>query len=112
MSLFVDLKSKFIFYFDSTADTMPSQIKKLIESIKNQGKRISIDFKIYENKKIEHQKGNNECGMYSLFFIVTLLTRKYNNTVLNKSKVIDLFIGGKRIKDEDMNKLRDIYFLK
>ena len=29
-----------------------------------------------DNTPFEHQMGNTECGMYSLYFIITLLTGK------------------------------------
>ena len=53
----------------------PKEVKKLIERIKEQGLSLqpSIDFKVDSNEGIEHQYGNTECGIYSIFFIVHML---------------------------------------
>lgn len=100
ISLFINIKEKYIFYFDSNGDKIPKQIKKLIDRIQIQGNQIRIKFKILDNYLIEHQNGNTECGMYSLFFIIQLLT---------ENKPPDYFVN-ERIKDEDMEKLRNKYF--
>jgi hypothetical protein len=80
-----------------------------------QGKEMvpQIQFARYENKKMEHQRQNNECGMYSLFFIITMLIREKDGKKLSADDVIKLFLGKKgRISDKDMNDLRDDYFSK
>lgn len=61
---------------------------------------MGIDFKIMDNYKVEHQQGDSECGMYSLFFIIQLLT---------ESKSPEYFLT-ERINDEEMEKLRNKYF--
>ena len=67
----------------------------------------------YENKKMEHQLQNNECGMYSLFFIITLLIKEKDGAKLTTEETVDLFLGKKgRISDKKMNGLRDDYFNK
>ena len=43
-----------------------------MNEIKNQGKQLGIDFKLYANE-IEHQKTDSECGMYCLYFIIEML---------------------------------------
>lgn len=100
ISLFINIKEKYIFYFDSNGDKIPKQIKKFVDRIQNQSNQIGIKFKLLDNYLIEHQNGNTECGMYSLFFIIQLLT---------ENKPPDYFIT-ERINDEDMEKLRNKYF--
>ena len=73
VAMFVDLENNFIFYFDSALNPVPRQISKLKSEIKKQGKHLHdpIDFNYIQND-YNHQKTNTECGMYCLFFIVTL----------------------------------------
>lgn len=102
VSMFINIKEKIIFYFDSNGDKIPNQIKELanriIEQAQNPPLNIRMTFK--ENHPFEHQKSNTECGMYSLYFIISLLTDE---------KPHDHFMN-KRVTDRDMKKLRNEYF--
>jgi hypothetical protein len=75
------VESPFIFYFDSTGREAPAEITALINRIKDQCLKLpkSINIKSYNNNGKDHQKSNTECGMYSLFFIITMLTNKMEN---------------------------------
>ena len=112
VSLYIDVKNKFIFYFDSNGESVPKQIKNLINKVIHQGKNENIIFTVYENNVTEHQQSNTECGMYSLFFIVTMLTKKIINKKKNYKEVIKYFLGKTtgRIKDDMVSDLRDYYF--
>lgn len=112
VSLFIDIKDKFIFYFDSVGTKIPSQIYKLVQNIQEQGKRleIPIHFRFEQNHPFEHQETNTECGMYSLFFIITLLTNKvYKKPFKNVDEKIKFF-KTKKIPDKKMEELRKIYY--
>ena len=113
VSLFIDLDAGFIFYFDSTAEPIPPQIRKFVQHVQNQSESMTPKIKLtyYENKKMEHQLQNNECGMYSLYFIITLLIKEKDGEKLTTSEAVALFLGKKgRITDKKMNKLRKDYF--
>lgn len=101
VSMFIDIPHKKIYYYDSVGDAIPKQINKLVENIKNQQATINTDtnFKLLINKK-EHQKRNSECGVYSLHFIISMLTRKISWESFQKT----------RFSDDYINKYRDIYF--
>lgn len=100
VSLFINIKKGYIFYFDSTGVKGGKEIKKLVKTITEQAKAMNIDLKYIENER-EHQKGNNECGMYSLYAITSQLKDNSNpNTFLN----------GKNITDMSMHVLRNKYF--
>lgn len=73
-----EVEGPFIFYFDSTGREAPAEIKALIERIVKQCNAMTskINIKSYNNNGRDHQKSNTECGMYSLFFIITMLTNK------------------------------------
>jgi hypothetical protein len=98
ISIFVNIKKKFIVYFDSNGNKPPSQITKLMNEIKNQGKQLGIDFTIYNNK-IEHQQTESECGMYCLYFIIEML----------KDRDVEYFLDNK-IDDKEVFVLRNKYF--
>ncbi len=109
VSLFIDIKNQFILYFDSNGDACPPTIYELIQTIVNQGKTHGIKFKDIYNK-IEHQQTNTECGMYSLYFIISLVTETINDTkIKNMDKLINHFIK-QRIPDYLVFKHRKIYY--
>jgi len=112
VSMFIDIKEKFIFYFDSAANKTPVEMVRLVNRIKEQGKQLKkpIYFKYYENYPLEHQMGNTECGMYSLFFTITMITGKTDDVKFNnKQEKIDFF-KKHRIPDIYVEKLRSLYF--
>lgn len=100
VSMFVNLKRKFIFYFDSNGDDVPKQVLDLAERIQHQGREIGIELTFSKNHPFEHQKGNTECGIYALYFITNLL--KDNHT--------PEYYKTHKITDEDMEQFRKIFF--
>ena len=110
-TLFVDCNNKFIYYYDSALNPVPAQITKFRKEIMRQGKRLGIDFKYHQNNH-QHQKSNTECGMYSLFFTIVMLTSKVSSesdVVLSAAQKIRLF-SKTVIPDDAMHKHRSIYF--
>jgi hypothetical protein len=101
ISMFVDIKQKYIFFFDSTGNPPPKEVKRLIKTIKEQGKAIGIDFRYIENNK-HHQKKPTECGVYALFMVINLL----RNKMKPEDFIMDTF------PDEEMQKFRGLYFNK
>jgi hypothetical protein len=99
--LFINIKYGYIFYFDSVGSKMPSQIKKLVKKIVKQGSELidPIHFHV-EINKIQHQRKNNECGVYCLFVITTLLQDSKNVTELKTE----------RYPDDDIYQLRSVFF--
>ena len=114
VSLFIDLDDQFVFYFDSTAEKIPKLINGFASHVIQQGREMSpaMDLSFHQNNQIEHQRQNTECGMYSLFFIITLLIREKDGAKLSKKDIFKLFKGGKRIPDSKMEDLRDVFFNK
>jgi len=100
IALFIDIKKKFIFFFDSNGDPTPNKIKKLVERIQSQGKSLNIDFIFHQNYPKEHQKSDTECGIYVLFFIIQLI----------KNTKRPSFFQKENIPDSEMESLRKIYF--
>jgi len=113
VSLFIDIENHFIFYFDSGGDGIPQEVRILIDRIKKQGLELEnpIHFKVYDNEGNRHQHTNTECGMYSMFFFITLLTGKIQGKekLLSIKQRIDIFLK-KKIPDKMMIQYRSLYF--
>lgn len=99
-SMFICLTSKLIYYFNSSGAKATDEVMKLVRRIKKQGKSLGIDFKFDQNYPKQHQYSDSECGMYSIYFIVNMLTGKLNPYTL---KTI-------RIPDSKMMKYREVFF--
>jgi hypothetical protein len=118
VSLYIDIKHKFMFFFDSANNGVPNEIwmenseTPLVNRIMKQGLELKkpIRFTFYNNK-ISHQQGNTECGMYSLFFIITMLTGKipFSKGIASLKKRRELFLNSK-IPDNVVFGYRKIYF--
>jgi Ulp1 family protease len=121
ISMFIDLKEKKIYFFDSVGKQPDLRIVALVDRIakwilKKHYKinmnadhpymRINNKNNIEQTNKldirfntIQHQKENSECGVYSMHFILAMLQGitfdKYNS---------------KRISDKEMNMFRYKFF--
>jgi hypothetical protein len=75
---------------------------KFVNTIKTQGQQLKkpFHFTFDQNYPVEHQYGNTECGIYSLYFIVHMLDDKITGHYL-KTHIL---------KDEYMQKFRKVYF--
>ena len=102
VSLFINIKKKMIFYFDSSGETCPVQIKKFIDMVIKQGQKLpnKIEFNFDENHPVEHQYGNTECGIYSIFFIIHML----------EDKITGHYLKTHVLKDKYIEKFRKIYY--
>jgi hypothetical protein len=101
ISLFINIKQQFIFFFDSTGDPPSKEINKFAKKIMNQGKEIGMNFKYIVNDK-QHQNSNTECGIYSLFMISNLL---------KETKTPNDFLSS-IFTDKEMTQFRQIFFNK
>lgn len=125
VSLFIDLEDNFVFYFDSTGSSIPKSIKRFTDNVINQGQSLNPprNISFHQNNTMEHQKTNTECGMYCLYFIITMLLREQeisyddhseSNKKHTKTELIEYFQGKSpkgRILDSRVFKKRNEYFL-
>lgn len=115
VSMFIDVQEKVIVYFDSAgANNIPKEINILVKRLQKQASELETPFKFkyLNNGKLKHQSGGTECGMYSIFFIITMLTGKTPFTkdkVMSMNERLELFLE-KRISDEVVFDYRDLYF--
>ena len=99
VSMFVDVPTKQICYFDSGGDDVPIEVLKLKDKIQSQAKRLHVDFKFHKNHPFEHQMKDSECGIYCIYFITQML----KNPNFSRFKK-------KRITDTEMENYRNIFF--
>lgn len=94
ISLFINLKKRRIYFFDSAGEKPPKEITAFVSKLKEQG------FQYDQNHPVEHQYKNTECGVYSLFFIIHML----EDTITGE------YLKTHILKDEYMEKFRKVYF--
>ena len=118
VSFYVDFKTAGIYFFDSTSNEPPQEVKELMDRIKKQGDKLLLNdknFRKFSNNNIHdiggkhcfrkfyndkvHQEKNSECGIYSIFFLTEML----------KGKTFINFVENK-FKDDYIFKMRDVYW--
>ena len=94
ISLFINIKTSMIFYFDSAGKIVKPNIKAFADRVIDQGKKIAtpIHFKFDQNYPKRHQYGRTECGIYCLFFIIQMLLDKLTAEYLKKHVINDKYI--------------------
>ena len=102
--LFIDIKLKKIYYWDSYGVKPDKEVYDFVNEIKKQGNKLNKNFKFFMNT-YRHQYENSECGVYCLWFLIKLLESKdsykeYNNIIL------------KKVKDKIMEKNRNVLFIR
>jgi hypothetical protein len=122
VSLFIDIhhSAPFIMFFDSAGEIIPDDVLKFInEKVIPQGKKYGVPFPTFriDNNPKEHQYQNTECGMYSLYFIIAMITGETGKTnakglpvLLKTPKEKIAFFRGKRIPDKFVFDYRKKYF--
>ena len=102
ISMFINIATQkpYIFFFDSTGDPPPSEIKNFSNRILNQADKMGLKMYYIENHPFEHQKGDSECGVYSLYMI---------SQILSGEKTPETF-KNKRISDAEMKNMRSEFF--
>ena len=112
VSLFIDIQSKYILYFDSVGHVIEPEIATLVDRIIQQGLDMGIHFDYtYNQNPKQHQQGNTECGMYSLYFITTLLTDTTGNgKVLKTVQEKKDYFNNDRISDEYVFEYRKKFY--
>jgi hypothetical protein len=112
VSMFIDVKERTILFFDSAGEPIPKEIKELKDRVQKQAQEINgAKYAFYQNWPKEHQMGNTECGVYSLFFIITMLTgmSPLSRGKMNMKQKIHLF-KKRTIPDKYIEKYRSVYF--
>ena len=89
VSMYVDLENGTICFFDSASpNSVPKEVKKLIQKLIKQSKLIKSPLKFITNTN-QHQVSNTECGMFSLWFIISRLRGKNCQFLFKNNKSRD-----------------------
>ena len=109
ISLFINFKKQFIFFFDSNGMPIGKEIKALVDRVIKQAASLPTPLKLTfaQNAPLEHQYGNTECGMYSLYVLACLLKEKAGS---RHATYQDFTNKDKLITDADMTSLRPEMF--
>jgi hypothetical protein len=102
VSLFINIKQAQIVFYDSAGEKIPAKIKHFVDTVVKQGAKLPtpIKFKFDQNHPVEHQYGNTECGVYSIYFIVHML----------KDRTSAQYLKTHILPDKFMENFRHIYF--
>jgi hypothetical protein len=102
ISLFINLNKKFVFFFDSNGTKIPKEVKEFSNRVISQALKLEkpIELTFDQNAPFVHQEGNTECGMYSLYLIITMIQDRHPYNFFKNTK----------ISDAAMEKMRDRYF--
>lgn len=98
VAFLIDNKSKTLEYYDSAARKPNKNIQNFIDTVYDYIKSQGYDYKKYYNNT-KHQFQNNECGVYSIYFILQRLIGFDFN-----------YITSNVILDKQMNHFRKIIF--
>lgn len=94
VAFFIDNQKQTIEYFDSTGRKPNYNISKFISNVLNLLQQQHLNYNLKINN-IQHQFGNNECGIYSIYFIIQRLKNKSFEKISHNV-----------ILDHEMNKFR------
>ena len=95
----LDLRRKQFYYFDSYGQPIPSNMNRLANDIIKQCKKCNINIEFIKLNK-RHQYKNSECGIYCIYFIVSILTGKHDYE----------FFENNHIPDDEIFKYRDVFY--
>ena len=106
VSLWLDTEARTVMYFDSAHNPVPPEIRAFLDKIHKQASELNVEITEHVNK-IQHQYSSSECGMYSLYFIITMLENSHNSKTRNaKIKMFEY----ERIPDKKVEKFRNVFF--
>jgi hypothetical protein len=110
VSIFIRLcpSKPFMFYFNSTGESEPPEIIAFREKMQADYPGLK-----YYSSSAEHQRSNTECGMYSLVFLVSMVSREHpeTETPMTDQQLIRMYTDtDNRISDSTIEKFRHIYF--
>ena len=88
ISLYIDIPKKSMYFFDSIGDQPPREVIVFMNRILQNANELGMNMSYYINQK-KHQRENSECGMYCLYFIISLLEKKHNYDYFQENEIPD-----------------------
>tara|TARA_Y100000389_G_scaffold203880_1_gene253917 strand:+ start:528 stop:1457 length:930 start_codon:yes stop_codon:yes gene_type:complete len=112
ISIFCNLKQSKIYFFNSAENIksrIPTEVINFVDDISNQAKKLfRTELEFIYNQKI-HQQSDSECGIYSIFFILTMLEASEKNNTTTKT-IFNKYFNNSIITDINMLEKRLEYF--
>lgn len=98
VALYADFGSGGIYFFDSVGVPPPTRISNFMKKIDrfNKGRGVKS---IIKHNKVQHQRSDTECGVYSINFILRMLRGDTFDEISNNP-----------VSDEKITKCRKVYF--
>lgn len=104
VALYIDLKRGKIYYFDSVGKEPHPDIMRFIQMVQLQSKLLDNQYDYIINT-LQHQQRDGQCGMYCIYFIISMLERRIE---YKDQTAYDLM--NNRIEDDKMARLRSIIY--
>lgn len=71
VSFFVDIENFTVEYFDSAAGPVPDEFNEWMTTNLIKIQKINPKAKLVFNNQVQHQTGGSECGVYTLYYILS-----------------------------------------
>jgi hypothetical protein len=99
IAMYIDLKKKYIFFFDSNGTNIPKELQVFRDRVIKDAQQNNIKLKYISNYKFPHQTTDGQCGMYCIYVLINLITKREPSYFLKN-----------KITDKMMVKHRNIYY--
>jgi len=107
ISIFGDLNTHRIYYFNSAnnnVNKIPIQVHEFVKDIQKQFSKIYNKKLIFKfNNNVSHQSSNSECGIYSIYFILSMLDASQNN---QSDEIFETYFNNPIFKIQDSTMLK------
>lgn len=100
LHLHINKKNKdgYLFYLDSVGDEIPDEIEKLRLRIQKQAQQVGYTLKLMDTNGLKHQYKTTECGVYCIYFIVSLMKQIHTPEYWQTHRIPDHVIEEYRSK--------------
>lgn len=107
-SLYTDFDANIVLYYDSFGDRAPPEVQVLMRTLSKQLETFHDTAATMRINEQRHQFQNTECGIYSMYFIVSML--QYRNA--GYENVIDAYTSFMQdgLTDKQMTRYRKVFF--
>ena len=86
---FLDIPKKVFYFIDSVGNPIPKEVKDFADRLSAESEELYGEKIKLVVSTMPHQRGNNQCGMYCLFFIISLLTETATYEELMSERIPD-----------------------